>query len=243
VQGDGKIVAAGGARTATFGLARYNPDGSLDTTFGTGGTVTTAIGTTHDVAYAIALQGDGKILAAGVAETATQKAFELVRYNPDGSLDATFGSGGSVTTAIGTTHDVAYAMAVQRDGKIVAAGGARTATHEAFAVARYLGETTTLPCTTARCTLGAAPMSPMCAGQRIPAGVTGKFSKAESLIDQAATSSAKKAPKLRHRARTLLRQAGAMAMRAAKDKGRKAKISAACAAALKAAAGGVATGL
>ena len=86
-------------------------------------------------------------------------------------------------------------------------------------------------------------MSPACVGQRIPGGVTGKFSKAENLIDQAATSPAKKARKVRQRARKLLRQAGVTATHAAKGKGKKAKRSALCAADLKDAAGRVAAGL
>ena len=101
--------------------------------------------------------------------------------------------------------------------------------------------TTTLPCTTARCTLQAALMSPACAGQTIPASVTGKLNTAETLIDQAATTAGKKARKVRQRARNLLRQAGAKATRAAK--GKKPKLSPACAAALKDAAGRVAAGL
>jgi len=89
--------------------------------------------------------------------------------------------------------------------------------------------------------LGAALTSPACAGQTIPAGVAGKFTKAETLIDQAATTAGKKARRVRQKARNLLRQAGAKATRAAK--GKKAKLSAACAAALKDAAGRVAAGL
>ena len=84
-------------------------------------------------------------------------------------------------------------------------------------------------------------MSPACAGQTIPASVTGKFSRAESLIDQAATTPGKKARKVRQKAKTLLKQAGAKATRAAK--GKEAKLSTACAAALKDAAGRVAAGL
>jgi hypothetical protein len=84
-------------------------------------------------------------------------------------------------------------------------------------------------------------MSAACANQRIPPSVTGKFSAAETLIDQAATAPGKKARKVRHRAKTLLTQAGAKAMQAAK--GKKAKLSTACAAGLKATAGKVATSL
>jgi len=100
---------------------------------------------------------------------------------------------------------------------------------------------TTLPCTTARCTLGAALVSPACTGQTIPASVTGKLSTAETFIDQAATTSGKKARRVRQKARNLLRQAGAKATRAAK--GKKATLSTACALAVKQATNGVRSGL
>ena len=100
---------------------------------------------------------------------------------------------------------------------------------------------TTLPCTTARCMLDAALTSPTCADQPIPKSVTRKLGRAETLIDRAATSSARKARKLRRRAQRLLRQAGARATHAAK--GRKAKLSATCAAALSDAAVRLATDL
>jgi hypothetical protein len=90
--------------------------------------------------------------------------------------------------------------------------------------------------------LAGAFMSPACAGQTIPASVTGKLSAAETLIDRAATTPGKKAPRLRQRATTLLRQAGANATRATKGKRAK-KLSAACAQAITGAAGGIATGL
>jgi uncharacterized delta-60 repeat protein len=279
LQGDGKIVAAGSATFGSqfaFGLARYNPNGSLDATFGTGGKVTTPFGTIDDETSAIALQGDGKIVAAGTIASYDSEigqgaaAFALARYNPDGSLHATFGTGGQVWTAFGGTLTAAAAssIALQGDGKIVAAGSTTTASQTAFALARYLGAspattsttattqapttttsstptttTTTLPCTTARCTLGGVLTSPACVGQPIPQSVTGKLNRAETLIDQAATSTAKKARKLCQRARRLLRKAGAMATHAAKGKGKKAKLSAACATALKDAAGSVAANL
>ena len=84
-------------------------------------------------------------------------------------------------------------------------------------------------------------MSPACAGQTIPASVTGKLVKAETLIDQAAATPGKRAHRLRQKAKNILKQAGTKATRAAK--GKKAKLSASCAAALKDAAGRVAAGL
>jgi hypothetical protein len=101
--------------------------------------------------------------------------------------------------------------------------------------------TTTLPCATARCTLEAALMSSACAGEAIPARVTRKFSTAETLIDQAATAPGNKGREVRHRAKTVLTHAGEGAERAAK--GKRATISAACAAALEDAVNAVRSGL
>jgi uncharacterized delta-60 repeat protein len=112
--------------------------GSLDTTFGTGGTVITSIGTLYDAANAVAIQKDGKLVAAGFSYTGIQNVFALVRYNTDGSLDTTFNTTGKVTTPIGTVDDAAEAVAIQSDGKIVAAGYSSTGSQYLFAVARYL---------------------------------------------------------------------------------------------------------
>lgn len=132
LQPDGKAVVVGDS-DADFGLARYNLDGSLDTAFGSGGKVITTFGGT-DQASAVAVQGDGKIVVAGQTDTGVSIDFALARYNPDGSLDAAFGSGGRVTTNFtGSSDDVASAVALQLDGKIVVAGG----TDENFALARY----------------------------------------------------------------------------------------------------------
>jgi uncharacterized delta-60 repeat protein len=124
VQGDGKIVAVG-ASNGDFAVARYNPDGTLDTGFGTGGIVTTDFEGGDDVAHAVAVQGDGRIVVTGSEVTPPINApnFALARYNSDGTLDTTFGPGGKVTTDFGTI-DEAHAVAIQDDGKIVAAGWA-----------------------------------------------------------------------------------------------------------------------
>ena len=138
IQADGKIVAAGSAGTAgenDFALARFNSDGSLDTSFGSGGKVLTPFGG-YEFAFELAIQADGKIVAAGHTDRFGEDGFDfaLARYNPDGSLDAGFGSGGKVTTHFGSTFfEAAYGVAIQADGKIVAAGtGAGD-----FALARY----------------------------------------------------------------------------------------------------------
>ena len=80
--------------------------GSLDTTFGTGGKVTTSIGSSYDVANALGIQSDGRIVVAGSSYNGSNYDFALVRYNANGSLDTTFGTGGIVTTSIGSSNDV-----------------------------------------------------------------------------------------------------------------------------------------
>ncbi|MGH2732265.1 MAG: delta-60 repeat domain-containing protein, partial [Actinomycetota bacterium] len=92
LQPDGRIVAAGESFNGVdrdFALARYNPDGSLDPTFGGDGIVTTAVGVGDDRVFALALQPDGRIVAAGESFNGVDRDFALARYNPDGSLDPT----------------------------------------------------------------------------------------------------------------------------------------------------------
>jgi uncharacterized delta-60 repeat protein len=188
---DGKILAAGyggkagGNQFLDFTLARYNTDGSLDSTFGNGGKVLTDVSTNRDEAAALVVRPDGKIVVGGpvyvgvtfcTTDACRYFGFALAQYNPDGSLDKSFGHGGivmqdfarssadyalqllpdgklaavgyasddfalalfnpngtlidtigkkgRVTAAFGPYHEVAYAVALQPDGKIVAAGTA-----------------------------------------------------------------------------------------------------------------------
>ena len=140
IQSDGKIVAAGSSCEANYtncsiAMARYNPDGSLDVGFGNGGRVITNLGSNNadyqgnDTAYSLAIQADGKILVAGSSYyNAPRHAFAILRYEPNGRLDAGFGNAGWVTTTfIPANEDVyedstAYSLKIQADGKIVAAG-------------------------------------------------------------------------------------------------------------------------
>ncbi|MGE0635281.1 MAG: T9SS type A sorting domain-containing protein [Bacteroidia bacterium] len=115
----------------------FAQDGSLDLTFDTDGRVTTAYGTFDEAALAIALQSDGKILIAGHSYNNADYDFAVVRYNSDGSLDNTFGTGGIVTTPIGSGDDRAKAIALQSDGKIVVAGSSYNGTIDVIALARY----------------------------------------------------------------------------------------------------------
>jgi uncharacterized delta-60 repeat protein len=146
LQPDGKLVAAGfsrigigGVPVEDFALARYQPDGSLDASFGVGGKVTTDFGESSDLANALVLQPDGKLVVAGVAGGTGVSGFfdfALARYRPDGSLDASFGMGGKVTTDLGG-GDEAFALVLQPDGKLVVAGSTGVSTN-AVALARYL---------------------------------------------------------------------------------------------------------
>ena len=127
VQPDGKIVAAGGSAVpvgnyfeSSFTLARYESNGNLDASFGSGGVVRAPSG----IGYAVALQADGKIIAAGNRFLATQgnrSYMTIARYQPDGRLDLGFGDAGLVTGPEGSVSD----LAIQPDGKIVAAGSSR----------------------------------------------------------------------------------------------------------------------
>ena len=142
IEADGKLVVAGDTSTGTeldFALARYNPDGSLDSTFDSDGRVTTNFPGNSAEASALAIQADGKLVVAGDTDTGTDFNFALTRYNSDGSLDSTFGSSGRVTTDFAGSFDVALALAIQADGKLVAAGGANTGNGLDFALARYQG--------------------------------------------------------------------------------------------------------
>jgi uncharacterized delta-60 repeat protein len=141
IQPDGRIVVAGSARNAgsnvDFALARYNRDGSLDASFGTAGKVTTDFLNIFDQANALALQPDGKIVAAGISRDQMDRAdFALARYNSDGSLDASFGRGGKVVAGFAGAG-AARGIAIQSDGRIVAAGASFVGMIGDFALVRY----------------------------------------------------------------------------------------------------------
>lgn len=131
VQPDGKIVAAGGSG-GRFALARYQPGGALDTGFDGDGRVLTSGG---GGASGLALQpGDGRIVVAG--SNGPGGDFAVLRYNPDGSQDSGFGTGGVATADFGGA-DAAQGLALQPDGKIVAAGWGGP--NSDFALARFEG--------------------------------------------------------------------------------------------------------
>jgi uncharacterized delta-60 repeat protein len=137
IQPDGRIIAAG-VSERRFLLVRLQPDGTLDASFSGDGVVTTKLGRSASAAD-LALQPDGKIVAAGLAGTARRFEFALARYQSDGRLDRSFSQDGKVATGIGGRRASASAVALQPDGKIVAAGASargKSAKRD-FALARY----------------------------------------------------------------------------------------------------------
>jgi len=133
IQTDGKIVVAG---APGFLLARYNTDGSLDTSFDGDGKVITAFGISA-TARTVVIQSNGKIVAAGSTFNGTNNDFALIRYNADGSLDTSFDGDGKVATNFGNSHDSVNAVAIQSDGRIIAVGESGMSSEYDFAVARY----------------------------------------------------------------------------------------------------------
>ncbi len=129
-QPDDKLVAAGSGfdPSGRFTVVRYNADGSVDTTFGNQGKVLTPVGPTDSTgaaARSLALQPDGKLVAAGEVYGGSGGGdIALVRYNADGSLDTSFGTGGKVDRAQVPASASSYlsSLIVQSDGKLVAAG-------------------------------------------------------------------------------------------------------------------------
>jgi uncharacterized delta-60 repeat protein len=153
---DGKIVSVGhvefynstgaGYTASTEWLAtRYNPNGTLDTTFGNGAGYVVIENPQYtppyQYAFAAALESDGKVILAGsVSSTTSAPAYsQVARLNGDGSLDAAFGNGGLVTTALGNMSQSRFtAVAIQPDGKILAAGFADVGSQSDWSLARYL---------------------------------------------------------------------------------------------------------
>src|SRR5919197_5084906 len=125
IQADGKLIVVGTTyqdndfSTEDFAVARFNPDGTLDKTFGAGGKVQTDFPGLAAVASSVVVQPDGKIVVAGGAFPLFTFLgnFEVVRYNPNGSLDTSFGNGGIVTTNF-PQGSYAFDVALQADGKI-----------------------------------------------------------------------------------------------------------------------------
>src|SRR5207244_2057890 len=128
------LTACGYKTTTTYGaptavaLARYNANGTpgtpgtLDTSFGTQGVVTTDVNSSQDdVAFATVLQPDGKIIAVGTSFT-TPANVVVTRYNANGTLDSSFGTNGITVTSLPSADASAFAATLQADGKLLVAG-------------------------------------------------------------------------------------------------------------------------
>jgi uncharacterized delta-60 repeat protein len=141
VQSDGKIVLVGdmsnAAHTETdFALSRFLPDGLLDTSFGVQGRAQLGF-FQYDLARAVAIQPDGKIVVAGTMENGSVRNFMVARFNADGSEDGTFGFGGLNVIDFLGGDDFGTALALAPDGKIVVAGTVFNGARYVFGVARF----------------------------------------------------------------------------------------------------------
>lgn len=153
VQPDNRVIVAGWTTGpqggADFALARYASDGTLDPSFGDAGKVTTDFENRgNERIRSMVLQPDGKIVAAGFSDLrASHERFAIARYNPDGTLDSSFGSGGKVTTVIfsGGFHSQIHAVTLQPDGKIVGIGYALFTNGNHMTIARYIGDSAAVP--------------------------------------------------------------------------------------------------
>lgn len=140
----GLVDAPGGGDTQDFAVARFNPDGTLDANFGAGGrSVVTGFGGSGFGHYGLARQADGKLLLGGnVVDSAnsTAGAFGIARFNANGTVDANFGTGGTVRTTVpGAAATTGADLALQADGRVVMVGDADPEgdAPSDFAVARY----------------------------------------------------------------------------------------------------------
>jgi uncharacterized delta-60 repeat protein len=140
IDSQGRIVVAGttvppasapGGATPRFALARYDPSGSLDQTFGGDGMVVSAFGWASDMA----IDSQGRLVVVGFTAPSDQPADStVVRYLPSGNLDATFGGDGRVITSSGRSGSQPWSLAIDSQGRIVTAGTG------SFTLARYLGQ-------------------------------------------------------------------------------------------------------
>ena len=141
IETDQKIIAAGSlfnnSGNNDFIVARFNPDGSLDNTFNSVGTVITDFGNSNDAANSIIELPDGKLCVAGSSFNGINNDFALVEYNSDGSLNNSFGSFGKVKTDINNSEDNGNSILMQTDGKLIISGTTYNGSNHDFAVVRY----------------------------------------------------------------------------------------------------------
>jgi uncharacterized delta-60 repeat protein len=151
VQSDGKVIVAGFSDATTsgnrnFAVARYNPNGSLDTSFNGTGQLETDFGVGTDTwGYSATVQPDGKVVVAGFSWNGNSAFdFAVARYNTNGSPDTSFNGTGKLMIDVGAgTYDYGYSVSVQADGKIVVAGTSWdgiSGSIQKLSMARYNGD-------------------------------------------------------------------------------------------------------
>lgn len=140
LQSNGQPVAAGAIvlnGIPMFLLARFNTNGTLDTTFGTNGIVTTQVGS-NAVLSSLAIQSNGSIVAVGTAQAGSASQLAIARYTSTGQLDTTFGTNGITLTSVsGSIFASLNSVALQSNGSIVAAGINQLINSSNFIVVRY----------------------------------------------------------------------------------------------------------
>lgn len=136
LQKDGKLIVVG-ASAGNFIAIRYLPHGEPDSTFGNGGIVIADYNGLDDRCHAVTIQPDGKIVLAGETRIAGQQDFAILRLQPDGQPDSSFGVNGWATTELGTTYEFPNCVTLQRDGRILAAGRKANGFFSDFAMVRY----------------------------------------------------------------------------------------------------------
>lgn len=139
IQTDGKVVVGGNVYSeiigSNFAIARYNLNGSLDSTFDYDGKQTTSIGN-GAVGYSLAVQTDGKILMSGATYVGSNKYFAVVRYHLNGSLDNSFNGNGKQTANLSSDFEIGNSLAIQSNGKILLGGFMLNGAYHDFALAR-----------------------------------------------------------------------------------------------------------
>jgi uncharacterized delta-60 repeat protein len=145
-RGTQKIVAVG--TSVDFAVVRYNPDGSLDSSFGGTGKILIRAGV---YARSVAIQPNGKIVVAGITFIDGDSVFAVARLNPNGSVDTSFNGTGIVITSVGklygnASYDEVGLVAIQADGKIVVAGDSGPDEFKSFVAVRYQGDAPSSSC-------------------------------------------------------------------------------------------------
>jgi uncharacterized delta-60 repeat protein len=143
VQDDGKILVAGDAFNGTntdFAIIRLNSNGSLDNTFSGDGKLLIDINANYNDAIDVALLPNGKIILAGTCIDKNKYVFSIIKLHQDGRMDDSFGNHGIAIIAMGTGDNIAAAVALQKDGKIIIAGSNYEGYRTDFTVARLISE-------------------------------------------------------------------------------------------------------